>query len=755
MSRRRGRKDAVDLEAAVLDFFAENPARGFKVKEIQRALGVGHSRYRELRSTIVDLARAGRIGVLPRRRYGALAAARALEGTVEGVGQRATHVRLGDDQRLPLVPEAQQTVVPGDVVRVRRVRDAGSLLARVERVLSAAPRAVFGQLQYVGPAWLLAPETPIPGLRGGVFVEDADALSPTEHDGVLAQGRLPAFDPAQERPQVQDVEVLGAEDHPQAAMSLRIARAGWPRSFGEEAERLAAAPGDPNVRRRSLLDDFAFTIDPIDAKDHDDAVSITADGSGFVLGVHIADVAAHVPMHTALDEEALERATSVYPPGRVLPMLPEILSAGSCSLHHGVERDAMTVRIHYDRDGGRRRVEFGTTRIRSRASLAYEHAEAMLDDDGFAPPADRVEDGCDLDRLRRDVRAMHQLAQALRARRRDLGSLFVQRPEREFRFRDDGHVDEVHLRPHLSTHWLIEEFMLEANRAVAEVLRAADLPLLWRIHEQPDPRKVDDLHALLRAFDVKWVPKDPVESADYATLFAMVEGREEAPLFHLLALRSLMKARYHAGWDRHFGLAFDQYTHFTSPIRRYPDLHNQRWLHRLVQAGGDDGWLADALGAARSLSVARLARPADRADAALLADHCSALEREAQRIERDCADICAADALKPREGEEMDGRIVSILASGLFVELEDTGLDGFVGVESLGRDWFDLDPTGKALVGSRTGQRFQLGQRVRVLLEYVDVANGRTWVGDLRPVGAANERGAPSRRQQRPRERDR
>ncbi len=747
--RRRGRRSSGDLRAEILDLFASEPDRGFKVKEIQRALGVPHSRYRELRSEVVELARAGRIGTLPRRRYGSLAVARFLEGTVEGVGQRAPHVRLGGDERLPLVTTAQEEVVPGDTVRIRRVREGREKLAAIDRVLRAAPRRVFGTLQRIGDHWVLSPEAPIPGLRGGCFVhDDATTDFEADDDGSLAQGWLPAYDPSRERPRLVDVEVLGPEHHPQAAMSLRIARAGWPRGFGAEAEEQAIAPIDRTEKRRSLVDTFVFTIDPLDAKDHDDAVSIEETDRGFVLGVHIADVAAYVPVDTLLDDEARERATSVYPPGRVLPMLPEALSSGECSLHHGVERDAVSVFLHYDRSGARRKVELGLARIRSRASLAYEHAESMLGDEAAEPPPDRVEDGCDLPRLGNDVRSMHRLATTLRDRRRELGSLFVQRPEREFRFADDGHVAEVHLRPTLRSHWLIEEFMLEANRAVAEVLRTAELPLLWRIHEEPDERKVDDLIELLRAFDVHWMPEEPVRSSDYAELFERVQGLDEAPLFHLLALRSLMKARYHAGWDRHFGLAFEQYTHFTSPIRRYPDLHNQRWLHRLVNAGGDGGWMDDALDRARTLSVARLARPADRADAERLADHCSETEREAQRIERDCADICAADAIKHREGEHLDGRIVSILASGLFVELEDTGLDGFVGVERLGKDWFDLDPRGHALVGARTGRRFRLGQRVRVLLEYVDVANGRTWVGDLRlrSDGPAASRAEPPER---------
>jgi len=193
-----------------------------------------------------------------------------------------------------------------------------------------------------------------------------------------------------------------------------------------------------------------------------------------------------------------------------------------------------------------------------------------------------------------------------------------------------------------------------------------------------------------------------------------------------------MKARYRAGWDRHFGLAFERYTHFTSPIRRYPDLHNQRGLHRLVACTSSDGWLEDATAAAASIAEARLSRPADFEHAVALADHCSERERVAQRIERDCADICAAAAIKGHEGDRMEGMVVSVLGSGLFVELGETGLDGFVAAEQLGNDWYRFDPERHALVGERTGTRFRLGQTVSVLLEYVDVAQGRVWLGDLK-----------------------
>lgn len=732
--RRRGRSanDEAALEKAVLDLFGEQPRRGFKLKEIQRELRVPHSRYRLLRNVVQDLVGAGRIAALPRRRFSSLAAATRLEGEIEGVGQHATHVRLTDGHRLPITDFARDRVVPGDRVRVRKTRDGRELLAEVDRILVAAPRLVMGTLLRVGSGWVLDPELRIPGFSGGPFIA-RECEPDVEAEGKLARGWLPAYEPAVERPRLHELEVLGAPEHVQPAMMLRIARDGWPTQFGDRANEEASSEGAAELVRYDLTNEFVFTIDPLSAKDHDDAVSIEElEGGGFVLGVHIADVAARVPVDSALDEEARGRATSVYPPGTVLPMLPERLSAGACSLHHGVERDTVSVRIRYGRDGSRQGISMGLTRIRSRASLAYEHAEAMLFDEAFTPPAERASDDVDAGQLRDAVRAMHRLAGALRARRRELGSLFVERPEREFEFDAAGDVAGVHLREHLDAHWIIEEFMLEANRAVAETLQRAGLPLLWRIHESPDEEKVDALSELLGQFGVTWVPDEPVTGHDYGDLFAMIGERKERGLLHLLALRSLMKARYRAGWDRHFGLAFERYTHFTSPIRRYPDLHNQRWMHRLVLCTSSDGWVEDATAAAGQLAEARLSRPADFEDAVALADHCSDRERVAQRIERDCADICAAAAIKHLEGETMEGMVVSVLGGGMFVELGETGLDGFVGVEQLRNDWYRFDTERHVLVGERTGTRFRLGQTVSVLLEYVDVAQGRVWLGEVR-----------------------
>ncbi len=719
----------------MLRFLTEQSPRSYKTKELQRALHIPHSRYRDLRTLLRELVSTGKIALLPRRRYAALAAAARLEGTVEGLGSLATAVRLQDGTRLPLSPRAVEDVVPGDVVRIRRVRDRGEVLAAVDCLLHAAPREVFGTLQRVGDRWVLQPEPPIPSLRGGLFLT---ADLPADSDGKVARGMLPAFRPTTERPELAEVEVVGAADHPRAAMLGRIIRSGWPREFSGRALEIARSDPAIDLPRRDFREELVFTVDPFDAKDHDDAVSIEeTDDGGWILGVHIADVAYRVPEDSALDDEARLRTTSVYPPGRVLPMLPEVLSAGACSLHHTGDRDTISLRLHYRADGTRHRTEVGLGRIRSRASLSYEQAEAMLDRSesaGVEVDSDRLAEGTDLDALCAAVSAMGRLAEVLRQGRRVRGSLFLERPEREFHFDSRGHVSQIRLRPSLRSHWLIEEFMLEANRAVAEVLQSADLPLLWRVHEPPDEKKIDALCELLEQFGVKWSPEIPVAGQDFSELFDRVRELPIAPLVHLMALRALMKARYTGAWQGHFGLAFDRYTHFTSPIRRYPDLHNQRCLHRLIAAVGREGWLDDARAGAAELSRAELTRPAERREVERLGDLCSELERRAQTLERDCADICAADALKAHEGEKVDGTIVSVVSSGFFVEIDDYGLDGFVGVETLGRDWFYFDPRRQAQVGERSGRVFRLGQRVRVLLEYVDVRQGRLWLGTIEPV---------------------
>jgi ribonuclease R len=735
---------AGSLEQAILQVLAAAPQRSFKIKDLARELNVRSRDYKQLRETVLELARSGKLATLPRRHFQHPSAAQRLVGEVEGSGGRATRVRDALGRRLPLSPASLEHVAPGDRVQFRRVREEGGAAALVQRVEWAAAREVFGRLERHRANYYLIPDRRVPGIAGGIRVDASLLASAQRFDGeVLARAVVAAYEPGRQQPHIAQLELLGAADHPKAAMARRIAEAAWPSGFSDAAlaEATAAAQAEDERARRDLTACLVFTIDPLTAKDHDDAVSIERlEGGAYRLGVHIADVASYVVEAKALDEEGMLRATSVYPPGSVLPMLPEVLSAGACSLHHGVERRSLSAQIEYAADGSRRGIAIGRSRIRSRASLAYEQAERWLADARYRPPAGHLAADVEPDELRSALLAMRELAELLRRRRAEAGSLFLERPEREFRFDADGHVADVQLRAQLESHWIIEEFMLEANRAVAESLHAARMPLLWRVHEEPDPRKLDELCDVLEHLGVRWAPRTPVTGHDYMELLHRVHDRPDRSLLHLLALRSLMKAEYRAGWDRHFGLAFAEYTHFTSPIRRYPDLHNQRWLHRLIDARGSDGWIE--AGGKRLQGAATPIPAAERELAERLGRHCSEREREAALIERDCADICSADRLKPREGEEFEGIIVSLVSSGLFVELAGEGVDGFLGLDQLPRDWYTLDRDRHAFVAERSGQRLTLGQRVRVVLEFADVQHGRLWLGFVQAARPQRRRGA-------------
>lgn len=680
------------------------------------------------------MATDGKIARQPRRRVQALSGALVLKGEVEGGEGLGVRVVLSDGASLPLREEDLASVVAGDRVEVSRRKIEGVATAILRRVLRAQAREVLGSLLAVGSRFVLIPERKIPGLSGGFFVAEDIRVKPEWADQ-LALGEIAAFDPATERPEVKKLTLLGPAEMPKPAMEKRIASEGWPRRFSERALSEANAQPDPLTTRVDLTGLLILSIDPHDAKDHDDAVSLEVLDEGRVrLGVHIADVASRVRPHTSLDQEARARATSVYPPGQVLPMLPESLSSQACSLHHEVERDAFTVFLEYDRQAQRIRVALGPSCIKSRASLSYRQAQALLEKDGPPPPADRLASDLQTQQLQESLQKMFALAQKLRAKREENGSLFVERPEYEVEFDSSGHVEALREKTPLSTHWIIEEFMLEANRAVAETLHSAALPLLWRVHEDPDEMKVSELVGTLKELGVDWYPDEPVAGKDYQDLFRRVKGSRLESLVSLLALRSLMRASYRRGRGKHFGLAFDFYTHFTSPIRRYPDLQNQRWLHALVARKG--GWLNDALKDARSLAQESLAEAADWEETLRLAEHCSQQERRATFLERDCRDICAADWLAERVGEEWEGIITGVVRSGLFVELRGCGMDGFVSVDQLSGDWYTYDERRNCLLGERTGKRYGLGQPVQVLLSHVDVPTGRVWLRDLKKVPA-------------------
>ena len=491
------------------------------------------------------------------------------------------------------------------------------------------------------------------------------------------------------------VEVLGADDRPEWDDDIVASQFRLRRLYPEAAEREAARhhePGPHETRGRlDLRSELVFTIDPADARDHDDALSVRALEDGrFEVGIHIADVSHYVAPGSALDREARGRGTSCYLPGGVVPMLPERLSSDLCSLCEGRDRLALSVLVELDAAGRRHRARFEETVIRSRYSLHYEEVQEALD--GRSPRTPELQQA--LDRLR-------ALAAALRARRRAGGALELEIPEVKAVVDDLGRPVAIQRRPHLESHELIEEFMLVANHCVGEEGARRRAGVMFRVHDAPSPEKLADLDRTLRTLGLPRLGPAPDPAKAIQALLAVPLDPAHRRLLHRLVLRSLARARYLESDHGHFGLGSREYCHFTSPIRRYPDLHNHRRVREWIRRKPDAAW--------------------DPVELGVLAGECSATEQNATDAEREAVRVKALRHLEGRLGEAASGIITGIVASGCFVELDDTPVEGFLKPSQWIDDQFVMDSSGVRLVGRRTRRRFTLGDSVRIVVARVDV----------------------------------
>jgi ribonuclease R len=496
---------------------------------------------------------------------------------------------------------------------------------------------------------------------------------------------------------------------------------GFPERVEADAEGAAASPGGEPGRRRDLTELATFTVDPATARDFDDAVSAEAEGDAIRLWVHIADVAAHVRPGTALDSEARRRATSTYVPGTVEPMLPRALSEHACSLSPDQERRAVTAEIALSAAGEVRSTAFYRSRVRSDARLDYDRLDEIFA--GRSEPPERVAEPLELAR---------RAAAALAGRRR-IGTLEVESFEPEFEFDAEGEVVRAHSVPQTEAHKLIEHLMILTNERVADLLERRKVPTLYRVHEQPDPARIERLFAQLAALDIptpplpeKISPSQAGALAQEASVMVAAEARRRghgAEAFGSLVLRSLKPAVYSHRNLGHAGLGSPAYAHFTSPIRRYPDLIAHRAL--LGSLGGSE----------------QVPDPSEVREAG---PHCSAREREAAQVERGADDVCAAFLLERELREhgwerEFEGEVSGLVGGGAFVrfrgELADI-YEGFLPARLLAGEYFDLDETETALVGRRSGRTIRFGDPVAVRVRGVEGPRGRV---DLAPSGQGGE----------------
>jgi ribonuclease R len=502
-------------------------------------------------------------------------------------------------------------------------------------------------------------------------------------------------------------ERLGSLANEKAVSLIAIHAHGIPHEFSHETLREAEAArptgldGHPGGREDWREVPFV-TIDPIDAKDHDDAVfarpdTDSANPGGFIIDVAIADVAHYVTPGSALDREALARGNSVYFPDRVVPMLPERISNDLCSLKAGLDRPAIAVRMVIGGDGRKRAHRFHRVLIRSLARLNYAEVQAAID--GHTDETTET-------LLPLVIAPLYAAYAALKRARDARGPLDLDLPERKILLKPDNTIDRVISPPRLDAHRLIEEFMILANVAAAETLERAGVPLVYRVHDEPAVEKLHALREFLATLDISLPKGGVLRPEGFNRILDRVKGRPSEALLNEVVLRTQAQAEYAAENYGHFGLNLKRYAHFTSPIRRYADLIVHRALIRALKLG--DGGLP-----ARE-DVARLGEIAARISAA---------ERRAMAAERETADRLIAHFLADRIGATFTGRIGGVTRAGLFVKLDDTGADGFIPAATLGREYFRYNERAHALEGDQTGEIYRLGDKVTVrLVEAVPLA---------------------------------
>jgi ribonuclease R len=534
-----------------------------------------------------------------------------------------------------------------------------------------------------------------------------EALIPQGRTGDAQDGDLVSVSLRNETrfgpPEAHVRERLGSIKSERAVSLIAIHAHGIPNEFKPatiaeaDAVRPAGTAGREDWRALPLI-----TIDPADAKDHDDAVHAAPDDDpdnigGHVVTVAIADVAAYVRPGSALDKEALERGNSVYFPDRVVPMLPERISNDLCSLRGGEDRPALAVRLVLKADGSKKSHSFHRILMRSAAKLSYQQAQAAID----GKPDETT--GAIRDTILMPLWAAYGVASRARDARQPLD---LDLPERKLILKPDGAVDRVVVPERLAAHKLIEEFMILANVAAAETLEKAGSLLIYRCHDEPSLEKMRALGEVLASIGIK-LPKDgALRPVLFNRILAMIKGSENELFLNEVVLRTQAQAEYVAENYGHFGLNLRRYAHFTSPIRRYADLI----VHRALIASqrfGDDG----------------LPKSATLAELREVSTRISAAERRAMAAERETTDRLIAHFLADQIGSSFDGRIGGVNRAGLFIKLDGTGADGFVPASTLGADYYRYDEAGHALVGERSGESFRLGDRVHVkLVEAAPVA---------------------------------
>lgn len=531
-------------------------------------------------------------------------------------------------------------------------------------------------------------------IKHELHVREADVNGAVDGDLVVA---LPMPQRGYGPVRARITEVIGRREDPRASSLLAIAAHDIPTDFPAEVLAQAKSHTPEKVQRTDLRDTPLITIDPADARDHDDAVYAERLEDGFRVIVAIADVAAYVTPDSALDVEALKRGNSTYFPDRVVPMLPFDLSADACSLKEGQDRPCMAVEIQFDQSGTKRSHKFLRATMRSAGALSYEEAQQAIDGN----PTDRAQA-----LLEPVLKPLWEAYAALTKSREQRGPLELDLPERKVEIAEDGTVAGIRTKARFDAHKLIEELMIQANVCAAEELEKLGSRLLYRVHDAPSDAKIAALSEFLKTLDIDWPLGERTQTKRFNRLLLDFEDTENSVAISEIVLRTQSQAIYSADNIGHFGLNLSKYAHFTSPIRRYSDLIVHRALIRSLDLGPEG--LTDK-------QAAQLDETAQ---------HLVQTERRSMAAEREATDRYLALFLADRIGAEFSGRISGVTASGLFIKLDETGADGFCPASRISHEYWRYSESSQALIGDQSGKRYELGQTVEVRLSEVTPLEG-------------------------------
>ncbi|HEY0671063.1 MAG TPA: ribonuclease R [Longimicrobiales bacterium] len=682
----------------IIDFLREEAGRPLKPIELATELEIPEAQIDDFNKLLEELEAQGLLYRNKQQRYAVPTKINLVVGTLQTIRSGAGFVVPDEGEGdLYISREGLKSAVHGDrvIARVEKRKKGGKTEGSVVRVLKRARTTVVGVYHPTNNYGFVVPEDL--KLPSDVFVPPDAQGEATEGDVVVV--RIEQWGDEHRGPIGKVEKVLGKMGEPGVDVLAVLYGHELPVEFPQEVVDAAEAMRTRGITetdlagREDLRDELVFTIDPVDAKDHDDALSIRQIGDGeWEVGVHIADVSYYVTEGSIIDAEALRRGTSIYMVDRTIPMLPHPLSSDLCSLKENVDRLAMSVMVRMDGAGTINAHKMARTVIRSRHKLAYEDAQAVIDGKkSISAETDKA------------IHDLVTLSRVLREKRSERGSLDFDLPEARVVLNPEGEPTDIQKVERLESHRLIEDFMLLANEVVARKGARNKLPFLYRVHESPDQERLGKLQLFAGTFGYNVTAGRKVTPKDLQRLLDRIKGKPEERLLSTVVLRSMRQARYSHENLGHFGLAAKFYTHFTSPIRRYPDLV----VHRVsAHAFLNEENVRQAMNTTNLPEIARVS---------------STRERVAVDAERDSIEMKKVEFMQRHVGDEFTASVSSVTAFGFFVLLDEYFVEGLVHISSLEDDYYQFIEDQYALIGERTRRRFRLGDKVKVQVARVDL----------------------------------